>query len=53
MAAGPSPVKSNLATSAAAPRKEVDLESLRSTLGDIMPKSKGRGIMKEGEEINL
>ena len=34
-------------------RKEVDLESLRSTLGDIMPKSKGRGIMKEGEEINL
>ena len=53
VAAGPSPVKSNLATSAAAPRKEVDLESLRSTLGDIMPKSKGRGIMKEGEEINL
>ena len=53
VATGPSPVKSNLATSAAAPRKEVDLESLRSTLGDIMPKSKGRGIMKEGEEINL
>ena len=52
-AAGPSPVKSNLVSSAVSSRKEVDLESLRSTLGDIVPKSKGRGIMKEGEEINL
>ena len=52
-AAGPSPVKSNLASSAVSSRKEVDLESLRSTLGDIMPKSKGRGIIKEGEEVNF
>jgi len=41
------------APATAAPRKEVDLESLRSTLGDIAPKSKDRGIMEEGEEVNL
>jgi len=63
----PASAKSNLAASVATPRKEVDLESLRSTLGDITPqsslarsqssltraKSKNRGIMKEGEEINF
>jgi len=43
------------------PRKEVDLQSLRETLSDVVPQkdqgnstnSKDSGIIKEGDEINL